>query len=106
MLKNYLLAAILKVTDENRRIRIQDPDPNPDPNPNPLVRPWIRGSGSTQKCHGSATPELTHIAMRVETTTEATVGREGRSEAASAAAGAAGDSTARNTDKTDPAWNF
>jgi hypothetical protein len=30
----------LKVTDENSRIRIQDPDPNPDPNPDrdPLVK--------------------------------------------------------------------
>ncbi len=27
-------AGILKVTDENSRIRIQDPDPNPDPDPN------------------------------------------------------------------------
>jgi hypothetical protein len=64
VLKNYFFAGILKVTDENRRIRIQDPHPNPDPNPDPdpLVKPWIRRSGSTQKCHGSATPELTNIA--------------------------------------------
>ncbi len=33
MLKNYFFAGILKVTDENSRIRIQDPDPNPDPDP-------------------------------------------------------------------------
>jgi hypothetical protein len=51
MLKNLFFAGILKVNDENRRIRIQDPDLNPDPNPDlnpdpdPLVRgmaPWIR----------------------------------------------------------------
>jgi hypothetical protein len=29
--KNYFFAGILKVNDENSRIRIQDPDPNPDP---------------------------------------------------------------------------
>jgi hypothetical protein len=34
-------------------IRIQDPDLNP--NPDPLVRGMVRGSGSTPKCHGSAT---------------------------------------------------
>ncbi len=31
MLKNKFFAGILKVNDENSRIRIQDPDPNPDP---------------------------------------------------------------------------
>jgi hypothetical protein len=62
------VAGILKVNDENSRIRIQDLDPNPDPgsgsesrsgsmsqrhgsaDPNP-------GSGSPLKCHGSATLE-------------------------------------------------
>ena len=29
--KKLVFAGILKVNDENRRIRIQDPDPNPDP---------------------------------------------------------------------------
>ncbi len=36
MLKNLFFAGILKVNEENSRIRIQDPDP--DPNPDPLVR--------------------------------------------------------------------
>jgi hypothetical protein len=45
VLKNKLFAGILKVNDENIRIRIQDPDPNLDPDP--LVRDmdpriWIR----------------------------------------------------------------
>ncbi len=43
MLKYNFFACILKVNDENRRIRIQDP------NPDKLVRGWIRGSGSTPK---------------------------------------------------------
>ncbi len=34
MLKKLFFAGILKVNDENSRIRIQ-PDPNPDPNPDP-----------------------------------------------------------------------
>ena len=38
MLKIRFFADILKVNDENSRIRIQDPDPDPDPNPDPLVR--------------------------------------------------------------------
>jgi hypothetical protein len=29
--KNLFFVGILKVNDENSRIRIQDPDPNPDP---------------------------------------------------------------------------
>jgi hypothetical protein len=40
--KNSFFAGILKVNDENSRIRIQDPDPNPsqkhgseDPDPDP-----------------------------------------------------------------------
>jgi hypothetical protein len=44
--------------------------------------------------------------MRAETTTEATVGREGRSGAVSAAAGAAGDSAARSAYKTDPSLDL
>jgi hypothetical protein len=36
---------VLKVNDENRE----------DPNPDPLVRGMDPGSGSTPKCHGSAT---------------------------------------------------
>ncbi len=31
VIKNYFFECILKVHDENSRIRIQDPDPNPDP---------------------------------------------------------------------------
>ncbi len=31
MLKNLFFAGILKVNDENSRIRIQNPDPNQDP---------------------------------------------------------------------------
>jgi hypothetical protein len=34
-IKNLFFVGILKVYDENSRIRIQDPDP--DPNPDPLV---------------------------------------------------------------------
>jgi hypothetical protein len=47
--KNYFFAGILKVNDENSRIRIQDPNPDPEAR--------IRGSrfGSTPKCHGSGT---------------------------------------------------
>jgi hypothetical protein len=30
VLKNWFFAGILKVNDENSRIRIQDPDPDPD----------------------------------------------------------------------------
>jgi hypothetical protein len=40
---NYFFAGILKVNDENSRIRIH------------LSEAWIRGSGSTPKCHGSGT---------------------------------------------------
>jgi hypothetical protein len=36
VLKNYFFAGILKVNDENSRIRILDSDP--DRNPDPLVR--------------------------------------------------------------------
>ncbi len=36
MLKNLFFASILKVNEENGRIRIWDPDPNP--NPDSLVR--------------------------------------------------------------------
>jgi hypothetical protein len=56
--KNKFFAGILKVSDENSRIWIQNPDPNPDP----LVRgkdPRIRIRGSTQKFHGFATLDLT-----------------------------------------------
>jgi hypothetical protein len=31
VLKNLFFAGILKIYDENSRIRILDPDPNPDP---------------------------------------------------------------------------
>jgi hypothetical protein len=37
---------VLKVNDKNGRIRIH------------FSEAWIRGSGSTPKCHGSATPVL------------------------------------------------
>jgi len=49
VLKNWFFGSILKVNDENSRIRIQDPDPDPEAR--------IRGSGfgSTPKCHGSGT---------------------------------------------------
>jgi hypothetical protein len=39
------LAGIMKVNDENSRIRIQDPDPNPDPlvrGMDPRIRIQIR----------------------------------------------------------------
>ncbi len=55
--KNFFFARIMKVNDENSRIRIQDPDPNPDPlvrgmDPRTRIRihpkmPWIRNTGST-----------------------------------------------------------
>jgi hypothetical protein len=50
--KNSFLAGILKVNDENSRIRIQYSDPDP------LVRgmdPRIRIRIPTPKCHGSGT---------------------------------------------------
>ena len=53
--QNYFFAGILKVNDENSRIRIQDPDPNPDPlvrGMDPRIRimmhpkmSWIRNTG-------------------------------------------------------------
>jgi hypothetical protein len=54
VLKNYFFAGILKVNDENSRIRIQDPDPDPDPlvrgmDPRIRIHPkmsWIRGSAT------------------------------------------------------------
>ncbi len=58
MLKNLFFADILKVNDENCRIRIQDPVPNPDPDPfvrgmDPRIRirinpkmSWIRNTES------------------------------------------------------------
>jgi hypothetical protein len=52
--KKLVFAGILKVNDENIRIRIQDPDPNLDPDPlvrgmDPLIRirpkmSWIRNT--------------------------------------------------------------
>jgi hypothetical protein len=38
VLKISFFAGILKVNDENGRIRIQDPDPDLIPDPDPLVR--------------------------------------------------------------------
>ncbi len=51
--KNLFFAGILKVNDENSRIRIQDPDPIPDPlvrgmDPRIRIHPkmsWIRNTG-------------------------------------------------------------
>jgi hypothetical protein len=53
-LKKLFFVGILKVYDDNSRIRIQDPDPNPDPDPlvrgmDPRIRihtkmSWIRNS--------------------------------------------------------------
>jgi hypothetical protein len=66
---NQFFAGILKVNDENRTIRIQDPDPDPDPNPlvrsmDPRIRihpkmTWIRNTGYRQ-CPGS-----TLVSMRI-----------------------------------------
>jgi hypothetical protein len=42
-LKVNFFVDILKVSNENRRIRIHQ------------LEAWIRGSGSTPKCHGSGT---------------------------------------------------
>ena len=61
-MKNLFFAAILKVNDENSRIRIQDPDPNLDPlvsgmDPRIRIHPkmlWIRNSGQG---YGSANPD-------------------------------------------------
>jgi hypothetical protein len=56
--KKLAFAGILKVSDENSSIRIQDPDPNPDPDPlvrgiYPRIRirihtkmSWIRNTGA------------------------------------------------------------
>ncbi len=52
MLKNFIFADILKVNDENSRIRIQDPDPDPlvrgmDPRIRIRIHPkmsWIRNT--------------------------------------------------------------
>jgi hypothetical protein len=44
-IKISFFVGILKVSDENRRIRIRIH----------LSEAWIPGSGSTPKCHGSAT---------------------------------------------------
>ncbi len=56
VLKISFFAGILKVNDENSRIRIQDPDPNPDPDPlvrgmDPRIRirpkiSWIQNTAS------------------------------------------------------------
>jgi hypothetical protein len=61
-LKNLFFAAMLKVNDENSRIRIQDPDPNLDPlvrgmDPRIQIHPkmlWIRNTGQG---YGSANPD-------------------------------------------------
>ncbi len=37
-IKKLFFVGILKVNDENSRIRIQDQDPYPNPDPDPLVR--------------------------------------------------------------------
>ena len=48
--QNYFFAGILKVNDENRRIRIQDPDPDPlvrGMDPRIRIHPkmsWIRNT--------------------------------------------------------------
>ncbi len=60
--KNYFFfAGILKVNDENSRIRIQDPEPNPDPfvrSMDPRIRiririhpkmSWIRNTGKNHR---------------------------------------------------------
>jgi hypothetical protein len=43
--KNLFFVGVLKVNDENSRIRIRIY----------YSEAWIRGSGSTPKCHGSGT---------------------------------------------------
>jgi hypothetical protein len=48
--KSYIFVGILKVNDENSRIRIQDPDPNPDPGSG-------SESGSISQRHESADPD-------------------------------------------------
>jgi hypothetical protein len=56
---NYFFVGISKINDENSRI--QDPDPDPlvsGMDPQIWIHTkmsWIRGSGSTPKCHGSGT---------------------------------------------------
>jgi hypothetical protein len=45
--KKYFFDGVLKVNDEKNRIRIRIRIH--------LSEAWISGSGSTQKCHGSAT---------------------------------------------------
>jgi hypothetical protein len=78
VLKNYFFADILKVNDENSRIRIQDPDPDPNPDPDPLVRgmdpririhpkmSWIRNTAchaGQYPCHTGHVP-VTHPVFR------------------------------------------
>ncbi len=58
---NSFFVAILKVNDENRRIRIRIPI-----RIQILIRAWIRGSGSgsTPKCHGSGTLPIGALLLR------------------------------------------
>ncbi len=53
--KNQFFVGILKVNDENRRIRIRIRIRQ--------SKAWIRGSGSTPKCHGSATLLLSQLML-------------------------------------------
>jgi hypothetical protein len=51
--KNYFFVGILKFNYENRRIRIRIHN----------LQAWIRGSGFTPKCYGSATLVLDFIGL-------------------------------------------
>jgi hypothetical protein len=51
VLKKLFFASILKVNDENSRIRIQDPDPDPDQNPDPNPDPLVRGMDPRIRIH-------------------------------------------------------
>jgi hypothetical protein len=66
--KNLFFAGILKVNDENSRIRIQDPDPDPlvrsmDPRIRIRIHPkmsWIRNTGFRSAGSGSRRATRTH----------------------------------------------
>ena len=61
MLKNKFFAGILKVNDQNSRIRIQDPDPDPlvrGMDPRIRIHPkmsWIRNTGRNRNFLTSGT---------------------------------------------------
>jgi hypothetical protein len=49
--KFFFFAGILKVSHENSRIGIQDPDPDLNPDPNPDPDPIVRGMDPRIRIH-------------------------------------------------------